>query len=893
MEPEAFLPSIGFPNKHKLTSFKSLNFKYSWRKYQEVFLNHFQEHIKDNHLHVIAPPGSGKTLLGLEIVRRIGKRTIVLSPTLTIRNQWEERLQEFFTDKRYYEGASFDLNDLGDITFSTYQSLHALYKRSKDEKAFLDYFKSAGIKAVILDEAHHLKNEWWKCLFSLKQLQDLTIVALTATPPFDSSLAEIERYFELCGQVDDEIAVPNLVKEGDLCPHQDFIHFSLPEKLTIDHIVDFRMGVARMLENLKKDQQFIEHIKGHRFFTATLKNLDEIYKNPAVFSGHLIFLNSVGHHISKEKLRVLGFRGNNQIDYPKFNIEWAEVVLNHLFFDDIKNYGNNSYLLSLEKRLKRMGVLKTNRVDLIGSDTFYKVLASSPSKLRSIVEITKAAQKELNSDLRMVVLTDYIRKEFLYVNNDSTETVKMGAVPIFNNLIGEVGNISKIAVLTGSLVIVSVEVYNEIIERFGADAVSFTPMDKNDNFVYIHKIVRSIGVSLVESITQLFQEGSINILIGTKSLLGEGWDAPAINTLILASSVGSFVSSNQMRGRAIRTYDKMPNKTAVIWHLVCLDPMDEFGGADWVTLSRRFSAFMGISNDEPLRIENGVDRLDIHLPKTEEDIRFINSKSIENSKNTDLITAHWNSAIGTGSVISRELKKYYDGNTSYQRQNQLYFKDVVIASFIEIMLGLAFFIPELALKNINVILSGGWIKFIYILLSALVLGYGLKFYKAILLFVRHGNLHKEIYKMGMATLKTLQELGYIESTSKDIGLQVDLGPKGTVSCIPVGMTNYESTLFINTLGEIIAPIDNPRYLLQRKELFRNLLGFKRFYVVPRVLGEKKEKSEKFLYHWERNVGSSRLIYTRHIKGRKILLKARMFHISNNEGENIEKALIWH
>ena len=53
---------------------------------------------------------------------------------------------------------------------------------------------------------------------------------------------------------------------------------------------------------------------------------------------------------------------------------------------------------------------------------------------------------------------------------------------------------------------------------------------------------------MVAVVTELFEEGRINALVGTKSLLGEGWDAPCINSLILATYVGSFMLSNQMRG---------------------------------------------------------------------------------------------------------------------------------------------------------------------------------------------------------------------------------------------------------------------------------------------------------------------------------------------------------
>ena len=66
-----------------------------------------------------------------------------------------------------------------------------------------------------------------------------------------------------------------------------------------------------------------------------------------------------------------------------------------------------------------------------------------------------------------------------------------------------------------------------------------------------HRAVNFVG--------DLFTSGKLQILIGTKSLLGEGWDSPCINSLILASFVGSYVLSNQMRGRAIRINKKDPN----------------------------------------------------------------------------------------------------------------------------------------------------------------------------------------------------------------------------------------------------------------------------------------------------------------------------------------------
>ena len=101
-------------------------------------LDELQDHLEDAKLHIVAAPGSGKTVLGLEIMRELGKPALILSPTLTIRNQWTERLFEMFLDRAVIdqEEISYDLNDPKIMTCSTYQALHALwkYETQKGEK---------------------------------------------------------------------------------------------------------------------------------------------------------------------------------------------------------------------------------------------------------------------------------------------------------------------------------------------------------------------------------------------------------------------------------------------------------------------------------------------------------------------------------------------------------------------------------------------------------------------------------------------------------------------------------------------------------------------------------------------------------------------------------------
>ena len=108
--------------------FNALKFQFPWRSYQDKLLQNFETHIEDQHFHVVAPPGSGKTILGIELLKRIGKKTLVLAPTLTIRDQWHDRLQTFFTDDEPFSEVSKDIKSPNTITFITYQSLHSFYK---------------------------------------------------------------------------------------------------------------------------------------------------------------------------------------------------------------------------------------------------------------------------------------------------------------------------------------------------------------------------------------------------------------------------------------------------------------------------------------------------------------------------------------------------------------------------------------------------------------------------------------------------------------------------------------------------------------------------------------------------------------------------------------------
>ena len=108
-----------------------LQFKGTWRGYQQRVLDRSGRYLADGKIHIVAAPGSGKTTLGIELIRRLGQPCLILSPSITIRQQWLERITQGFL----VEGndpqklLSNDLKDMRPITAITYQALYSASKQ--------------------------------------------------------------------------------------------------------------------------------------------------------------------------------------------------------------------------------------------------------------------------------------------------------------------------------------------------------------------------------------------------------------------------------------------------------------------------------------------------------------------------------------------------------------------------------------------------------------------------------------------------------------------------------------------------------------------------------------------------------------------------------------------
>ena len=120
--------------------FKDALFYITFRKYQEDMLKVFEEQLikGDRKFHFVAPPGSGKTIIGLEIIRRIGEKAVVFSPNQAIQSQWLTRLKELTND---ITGSADPFSD-ADIISLTYQIIST--KQQNTEKLHKNAQESTG-----------------------------------------------------------------------------------------------------------------------------------------------------------------------------------------------------------------------------------------------------------------------------------------------------------------------------------------------------------------------------------------------------------------------------------------------------------------------------------------------------------------------------------------------------------------------------------------------------------------------------------------------------------------------------------------------------------------------------------------------------------------------------
>jgi DNA repair protein RadD len=146
---------------------------YTLRPYQrdavESSVNYLADGRRDRHGIVVAPTGSGKSLVIANIVDRLPGDTLVFQPTKEILEQNAAKLASYGCRPKIYS-ASFGSKQIGSVTLATIGSVH---------KAVA---KFSGIPYVLIDECHLVNPKGGMYRDFVAAMAGSRILGLTATP---------------------------------------------------------------------------------------------------------------------------------------------------------------------------------------------------------------------------------------------------------------------------------------------------------------------------------------------------------------------------------------------------------------------------------------------------------------------------------------------------------------------------------------------------------------------------------------------------------------------------------------------------------------------------------------------------------------------------------------
>ena len=869
--------------------------------------------IHGKHLHIVAPPGSGKTVLGLYVwANLVRKPTLVLSPNSAIQAQWAARTDLFDLDGKE-EYVSTDAKKPGLLTSLTYQSItmpkrggeqldqvaielwsesliakgetvdeesaiawiedlqiknkkyyderlsvyrkkvrddfskhgNALWTLHESSRKTLERLKKIGIGMIILDECHHLLHHWGRVLTEVREFFDDPIVlGLTATPPDFQHYEEedAKRYQEFFGDIDYEVPVPALVRDSNLAPYQDLAFFVRPSQNELNYVAQVDEEFQTLLNDLHQisdypnatlpiDKWVFNALDERKSPGGKREEWNQFVKRNAGFAnaGRAFLLNSIGSlpqgvpfppdHLLNSYQNKLAILRPVLDRYVRHGLRRSESELDH----------EKAHLVT--QRLRMLGTQITESGIRPCASPVGRIMAYASTKAKAISTILSSEMQALGGDIRAVIITDFEKTSATTLVEGVMDDEVGGAVAAFRQAV-ECDNVDLLnpILMTGSTVLVD----DDLAEEFLAAANNW--IDERDLAITLIDEVRGRYHEIIGKgkdwiprhyslmITEFFQLGLTKCLIGTRGLLGEGWDASRINVLIDLTTVTTSMSINQLRGRSIRLDKEWPEKVANNWDIVCLAEEFTNGFSDYERFKKKHKQLYGVCDDGA--IEKGVGHVHAAFTEAEpegvsEGMSVFNEDMLRRSRNRSHVRSLW----GIGQPFHAK--------------------------------------PTVAVEAYLSVGSGGGFSF--------------------------GDEKTPwtdeslVQAISLSIVNSLIHLGMISRNCRADG--GDRGG-GWVRLHLENATEQESALFSSCLEEVLGPMEKPRYVISRSSKFITdtwlskimpeiIAKFFRpveerlvmYHTVPKVLAASAEKAEIFQRYWNEFVSPSELFYARSKEGK--------------------------
>jgi superfamily II DNA or RNA helicase len=622
------------------------------------------------------PPGAGKTLVGLEAARRLGRPAVIFGPNTAIQAQWVQQWSAF-TPATVEAGADRALST--PVTALTYQSLAVFDPDAEvDEeghetltaagpgrrssllatlhangRALVDALHDAGPITLILDEAHHLLEVWGALLAELLDvLPDAHVVGLTATPPQTLTPDQADLVDRLFGHPIYHAAVPGLVRDGYLAPFAELAWLSAPtpaedqwlhaeaERFTElrTDLVDPAFATIGLFEWL--DRRFVSRA-GEHGSTVSWARLEKTKPELATAAVRLHAAGLLG--------LPDGARVREEHRREPTAADWVAILddyIRHFLHGSVEPLDQQA-LGRIKQALPSLGYRLTKRGIRAGRSPVDRVLARSEAKTHGCVEIVAWEATTLGDRLRALVLCDHERASAtLPARLAGVLDPEAGSARLMlANLLADPRTSALSPVLvTGRTVAAAASTARDFVAW--TDEVDLDPVPA-DAAGLVEITGRWSSRIWVRIVTRFFEEGRCQVLVGTRGLLGEGWNAPSVNTLIDLTTATTPTAVVQTRGRALRTDPSWPDKVATNWSVVCVSEEHPGGDSDWGRFVRKHDGYLAVDNTG--EIIDGVahvdDRFSPYQPPPAAEFDAVNAHMLERSADHDRTHKAWQ--VGT------------------------------------------------------------------------------------------------------------------------------------------------------------------------------------------------------------------------------------------------------
>ncbi|MEX2291376.1 MAG: DEAD/DEAH box helicase family protein [Mycobacteriales bacterium] len=646
---------------------------------------------------LVLPPGAGKTVLGLEAARRIGRRTMVLTPNTAVQAQWLAQWKAFGGDGPHPCPGSAEPALTAPLSVLTYQSLTAWDRTADDEDVeddssaslaetrraalhgeegsdLLDLLHPRGRDLVrraatsgpwtlVLDEGHHLLETWGDlCRALVRALgEDTWVLGLTATPHTSMTARQGELHDDLFGDRDFVVPAPAAVKEGELAPYQELVYLTAPTAEEEARVVGERQRFADLRLELLSLR------------TGSLPFLDWLWRRlhdrrlqrdaPRLTWSELA---EVEPELARAGLRLVqsgvlelpvGARLREEHRVAADARDWA-VLLGAYAREHLSRTSSPEdarLLESIRAVLPSLGFVLTGRGLRTSTSLVDRICALSAAKAAAALHILDAEFQALGEDLHAVVLCDVEQRPAQAPASPQEAprerpagSARLSFLALANS---ELGPALRPVLVTGRTVAMrraDLAGFRAFAPAALADRLLADPLDGNRSLVTLSAGVGWSARVWTALMTRWLEAGGTHVLVGTRGLLGEGWDCPALDVVVDLTTAATPTAVTQLRGRSLRLDPQRPDKVADNWTVVCVSDEHPRGDADYLRAVRKHEHHFAPGRDGV--VESGIghcdDALGPYAPPDPQTRVAVNDRALVRTANRDAVRVAW--AVGAG-----------------------------------------------------------------------------------------------------------------------------------------------------------------------------------------------------------------------------------------------------